>query len=88
MHRGRSRQSDLRGRANLCVQLTMKLYLTHHGLFVLLLLCDFDWRLLGDGRNQDVHQDVFTVSHAVHHGQQAGGDVVGEQVVVVSDTHT
>lgn len=32
-----------------CVRLTIKLHLAHHGFLVLLLLCDFDWRLLGDG---------------------------------------
>lgn len=60
-------------------------YLGHHGFLVLLLLCDFDGWLFGDGWNQEVHQDVLAVGHAVHHGQQAGWDVVCEQVVVVSD---
>lgn len=70
------------------VQLSIRLYLAHHGLLVLLLLCDFDRRLLGHGRHQEVHQDVFAISHAVDRVQQAGRDVVGEQVVVVSDAHT
>ena len=75
---------------NLCVsvQLSIRLYLAHHGLLVLLLLRDFDRRLLGHGRHQEVHQDVFAISHAVDRVQQAGRDVVGEQVVVVSDAHT
>lgn len=59
-------------------------YLGHHGFFVLLLLCDFNWRLLGNCRYQEVHQNVFAVRHMVHHCQQSGWDVVSEQVVVVS----
>lgn len=39
--------------------------------------------LLGDGRNQEVHQDVFAISHVVHGSQQVNGDVVGEQIMVV-----
>lgn len=62
-------------------------YLAHHGFLVLLLLGDFDWWLLGNRRHQEVHQDVFTIGHVVHRGQQAGRHRVGEQVVVVSDTH-
>lgn len=31
------------------VELTIKLYLGHQGLLVLLFLCDFDWRLLRNG---------------------------------------
>lgn len=69
------------------VKLKLKLHLGHHGFLVLLLLRDFDRRLLGNGRNQEVHQDVFAISHAVHRGQQVGRYVVREQVVVVSDTH-
>ncbi len=68
--------------------MSVKLYLGHHGFLVLLLLRDFDWRLLSNSRNQEVHQDVFAISHAVHRGQHAGRDVVGEQEVVVSEIHT
>lgn len=67
----------------------MRCYLGHQGFLVLLFLRDFDWWLLGDGRNQEVHQDVFAISHAVHGGQQGDGDVMGEQIMVVPEsTHT
>lgn len=68
--------------------LTSRSYLAHHGLLVLLLLCDFDWWLLGNSWNQEIHQDVLTIGHAVHHGQQVGRDIVGEQVVVVPNMHS
>lgn len=48
-------------------------YLSHHGLFVLLLLCDFNGGQLGDSRHQEVHQDVLAVGQLVHHVLQAGG---------------
>jgi len=58
-------------------------YLAHHGLLVLLLLRDLDGRQLGDGGDQEVHQDVLAVGQLVHHALQTGGQVVGVQVVVV-----
>lgn len=61
-------------------------HLRHQRFLVLLLLRDFDRRLPGYRRNQEVHQDVFAVGHVVHRGQDAAGDVVGEQVVVVPGT--
>lgn len=48
-------------------------HLTHHGLLVLLLLCDFDGRQLGYSRNQEVHQDVLTIGQLVHHALQSRG---------------
>lgn len=48
-------------------------YLPHHGLLVLLLLRDLDGWQLGDGRYQEVHQDVLTVGQLVHHALQTRG---------------
>jgi len=58
-------------------------HLPHHGLLVLLLLGHLDGRQLGDGRHQEVHQDVLAVGHLVHHALQAVGKVRRVQVVVV-----
>lgn len=60
-------------------------YLLHHGLLILFLLGDFDWWQLGYSRDQEVEQDVLTVGHLVHHVEEAGGKVVGVQVVVVPE---
>ena len=59
-------------------------HLSHHGLLVLFLLGDLDGRQLGDGRHQEVHQDVLTVGHLIHHALEAVGKVRRVQVVVVS----
>lgn len=83
--RGRSSQMffTLIKTTGLIAEPARRRYLGHQGFLVLLLLRDFDVWLLGDGRNQEVHQDVFAISHAVHGGQQVDGDVVGEQIMVV-----
>lgn len=52
-------------------------------LFVLLPLGHFDWRQVGDSRDQEVHEDVFAVGGAIHQSPQGLGQVVCEQVVVV-----
>lgn len=52
-------------------------------LLVLLPLGHFDWWQVGDGGNQEVHEDVLTVGGAVHQRPQGRGQVVGEQVVIV-----
>ena len=59
------------------------LYLLHHGFLVLLLLGDFNRWELSDSRNQEVHEDVLTVGHLVHHGEKAGWQVVSVQVVII-----
>lgn len=61
----------------------MATYLWTGQLFVLLPLSHFDWRQVGYGRDQEVHQDVLTVRGAIHQSPQGLGQVVGEQVVVV-----
>ena len=60
-------------------------YLSHHGLFVLLLLGDLDGRQLGDGGHQEVHEDVLTVGQLVHHALQAGRQEVCVKEVVISE---
>lgn len=59
------------------------LYLSHHGLLVLLLLCDLDGRQLRDSRHQEVHQDVLTVGQLVHHVLQTCGYEFGVEIMVI-----
>lgn len=54
-------------------------------LLVLLPLGHFDWWQVGDGGNQEVHEDVLTVSQLVHHALQAGRQEIGVQEVVISE---
>lgn len=61
----------------------MGVYLAHHGLLVLLLLCDLDGRQLGDSRHQEVHQDVLAVGQLVHHVLQTGGYKFGVEIMVI-----
>lgn len=59
------------------------MYLSHHGLLVLLLLRDLDGRQLRDSRHQEVHQDVLTVGQLVHHVLQTCGYEFGVEIMVI-----
>lgn len=59
-------------------------YLSHHCLLILLLLGHFDWRQFCHSRHQEIHENVLTVGQLVHHVLQAGWQVMGVQVVIIS----
>lgn len=59
-------------------------YLSHHCLLILLLLGHFDWRQFCHSRHQEVHENVLTIGQLVHHVLQAGWQVMGVQVVIIS----
>lgn len=61
----------------------VELYLSHHGLLILLLLCDLDGRQLCNSRHQEVHQDVLTVGQLVHHVLQTGRYERGVEIMVI-----
>ena len=57
--------------------------LDHHGLLILLLLCDLDGRQLCHRGHQEVHEDVLTVGQLVHHVLQTAGYELGVEVMVI-----
>ena len=59
-------------------------YLSHHRLLILLLLGHFDWRQFCHSRHQEIHEYVLTVGQLVHHVLQAGWQVMGVKVVIIS----
>lgn len=59
-------------------------YLPHHCLLILLLLGHFDWRQFCHSRHQEIHEYVLTVGQLVHHVLQAGWQVMGVKVVIIS----
>lgn len=59
-------------------------YLSHHCLLILLLLGHFDWRQFCHSRHQEIHENVLTIGQLVYHVLQAGWQVMGVQVVIIS----
>ena len=59
-------------------------YLSHHCLLILLILGHFDWRQFCHSRHQEIHEYVLTVGQLVHHVLQAGWQVMGVKVVIIS----
>lgn len=60
-------------------------YLSHHCLLILFLLGHFDWRQFCHSRHQEIHENVLTVGQLVYHVLQAGWQVMGIQVVIISE---